>query len=209
MRFFVQNIVIIAVQAWGMHGYSQTPSRAAGKINSNVLTAQEFDNLLVSEAILQCKNVKKKNIKIAAYNAHRLLKVEKQEAIPDLMYGMTLSAACSESGFNEKATGDRKFSKKRRPLAIGILQLWPWVKRYNVKRMNLESSAHFWLKHIKRQRTKIKRRCKPRTILKSWKQAWVTAIRFPKKGGRCRESPKHWKLFLRLQKFKKITYKRI
>jgi len=136
-------------------------------------------------------------------NAERLLAVERRLKIPEFMIGMSLAAACSESCYNEFAKGDRKFSKTGRPKAIGILQLWPWVKRYGVKRNNLESSATFWLTHIQRQLPKVKRRCKPRTVTLAWKQAWVTAVRAPKKGGRCREVTKHWRGFKKIQRFKK------
>jgi len=170
---------------------------------TKAVTSVEYDRLLVDRAVKICKNVRNKNIDMARRNAHRLLEVEKNVGIPMLMYGMTLAAACSESGFSESAKGDHRFSKKRKPKAIGVLQLWPWVKKYGVDRMNLESSADFWLRHIVRQHRSIKRRCKPRTKLKAWRQAWVTAIRAPKKTGRCNETPKHWRMFLKLQKFQR------
>jgi hypothetical protein len=162
-----------------------------------------FDESLVQGAIEKCKLTNKKNLKRSYKNAARLLRVEKKVGIPFLMYGMTLAAACLESAYNEKAKGDHKFSKKRKPLAIGILQLWPWTKKHGVDRMNLESSAEFWLRHVVQQKSKVKKRCKSRINLRLWRQAWVTAVRAPKKGGRCRETPNHWKLFLRLQKVKK------
>lgn len=170
---------------------------------AKAVTSTEYDRLLADEAIKICKNVRSKNADMARRNAHRLLLVEKHVGIPMMMYGMTLAAACSESGFNESAKGDHKFSKRRKPKAIGILQLWPWVKKYGVDRENLESSAEFWLRHIIRQHPSIKRRCKPRRKLKAWRQAWVTAIRAPKKSGRCNETPKHWRMFLKLQKFQR------
>ena len=182
---------------------SHSRSRKTARKESKVVTHEEYDKLLVHKAIEICRNVSSKHIDRSRRNAHRLLKVEKQADIPHLMYGMTLAAACSESGFNESAKGDHKFSKKRKPKAIGILQLWPWVKKYGVDRMNLESSASFWLRHIVRQKRIVRRRCKTRSEIKNWRQAWVTAIRAPKKTGRCNETPKHWRMFLKLQKFQK------
>ena len=88
-------------------------------------------------------------------------------------------------------------------MAIGILQLWPWVKKNGINRNNLESSAAFWLSHIESRLPKVRKICKPRTELLAWKQAWVTAVRAPKKGGRCREVTKHWRGFLEIQKIKK------
>ena len=159
-----------------------------------------FAELAVYSCSCAIRSEKRKNV--ALRNAKRLLVVEKNVGIPDKMTGMTLAAACHESCYNETAQGDHKFSKKGKPKAIGILQLWPWVKKYGVDRNNLESSAEFWLKHIVKQRHKIK--CRSRTELTAWRQAWVTAIRSPKPGGRCREIPKHWKRFLKLKKIRDI-----
>jgi len=159
-----------------------------------------FAELAVYSCSCAIRTEKRKNM--ALRNAKRLLIVEKGVGIPDKMRGMTLAAACHESCYNEFAQGDHKFSKKGKPKAIGIMQLWPWVKKYGVNRNNLESSAEFWLKHIIRQRSKIK--CKSRTELTAWRQAWVTAVRAPKKGRRCREIPKHWKPFLKLRKIRNI-----
>ena len=111
------------------------------------------DEILAIEAVYSCRcaitTVKREDR--ALINARRLLLVERKEKIPEFMIGMTLAAACSESCFNDKAKGDHKFSKKGKPKAIGILQLWPWVEKYGVDRRNLESSATFWLSHIKKQ----------------------------------------------------------
>ena len=162
------------------------------------------DRKLAEYAVYSCfcasKTYEKTNISIQ--NAERLLKVERSLKLPESMIGMTLSAACSESCYNERAKGDHKFSKTGKPKAIGILQLWPWVKKYGVKRDNLESSATFWITHIQRQLPKVKRLCRPRTEKLAWKQAWVTAVRAPKKGGRCREVVKHWRRFIKIQKQK-------
>lgn len=163
------------------------------------------DLILAERAVYACKCAVGNYEKVhrSLKNAQRLLVVEKQQKIPDYMFGMSLAAACSESCFSESAKGDHKFSKKGKPKAIGILQLWPWAERYGVNRFNLESSASFWLSHIKRQIPKIKKRCRPKTKTLAWKQAWVTAVRAPKKGGRCKEVVKHWRRFIKLQKIKR------
>ena len=170
---------------------------------SNGLSQQ--DEMLAIQAVYSCRcaisTVKREDR--ALENARRLLLVERKEKIPEFMIGMTLAAACSESCFNDKAKGDHKFSRNGKPKAIGILQLWPWVEKYGVDRRNLESSATFWLTHIKRQLRKTKRLCKPRTKKRAWKQAWVTAVRAPKRGGRCNETVKHWRRFLKIQKIKR------
>jgi hypothetical protein len=159
-----------------------------------------FDEILASRAVQMCLNrVTKERKEEAAKNAQELLKIERHLGVPDLMRGMTLAAACMESGFNARALGDRRFDPKGRPKAVGILQLWPWVKAHGVNRRDLNSSANFWVSHVKRVKAKTDRRCRSKNALTSWRQAWVTAVRAPRPRGRCKESPKHWPMFKKLR----------
>ena len=134
--------------------------------------------------------------------AKAIYNVEEAQKIPDQMRGMSLAAACLESAFNPKALGDRRFSKsKKKPMAVGAFQLWPWYERaYDVDRTDPVSSASAWLRHIKRQVPGIKRKCKHRTLKKVWVAAWVTGIRYKKPAGRCNERPKHYKFFRKIRK---------
>ena len=79
-------------------------------------------------AVENCKHLKRatQKRKAAAMEvAHTLYQVEQEMNVPDVMRGMTLSAACLESAFTPKALGDRKFSKsKKKPMAVGVLQMW-------------------------------------------------------------------------------------
>ena len=173
---------------------------------SSIEKMEEVDVLLAEEAVHVCKCAIRnpETIKRSLLNAKRLLVVERKLGVPDLMIGMSLAAACSESCYNDQAKGDHSFSKNgKRPKAVGILQLWPWVKKHGVDRKDLESSATFWISHISKVRQKTMKLCKPRTELLSWRQAWVAGVRAPKKGGRCREVPKHWRHFKKIQKIKK------
>ena len=123
-----------------------------------------------------------------------LIKIENKYNPPESLRGMLLAAACQESKYNPHAKGDRKFSKTRKPKAIGILQFWPWANKY-IDRTNPFQSADFWMKRIVKQlSTSVKRNCKFRNEKRRWIAAWVTAIRYPKKGGRCYEKPKHYRL---------------
>jgi len=123
-----------------------------------------------------------------------LAKIENKYNPPESLKGMVLAAACQESKYNPNAKGDRKFSKRRKPKAIGILQFWPWAKKY-IDRKDPHQSADFWMKRIVKQLdTSVKRNCKFRNKKRRWIAAWVTAIRYPKKGGRCYEKPKHYSL---------------
>ena len=128
-----------------------------------------------------------------------LVDVEKQYNVPENLRGMILSAACSESGFNPKAKGDRKFSKKGKPMAIGLFQMWRWWEReYKIDRTDPHRAAHAFMLHIKRQLDRG--RCKFKSAERRWIAAWVTAIRAPKKGGRCYEKPNHLKILRRWHK---------
>ena len=156
-------------------------------------------------ALHECKN----NSNPSARLIDNLIDIEKRFDPPPEMRGMLLAAACSESGYNPNALGDRKFSKKRKPKAVGILQLWPWWERgkygYGVDRRNPIQSAHAWLTHITRQIPKVRRKCKFRSKKRIWIAAWVTAIRAPKPGGRCYEKPKHLRI---LKKWKRAIKKK-
>ena len=133
---------------------------------------------IVDIAVENCKNVTPDRVEEAKKIARKLFYIEQMFKVPPELKGMVLAAACSESGFNPIAKGDRKFSRnKKTPKAIGILQLWPWWEHkrwgYGIDRRDPEASAYAWMSHIKRQLRSVKKRCKP------------------KASGRCRERPKH------------------
>jgi len=125
-----------------------------------------------------------------------LIDVERIYGPPASMRGMILAAACMESGFRPDAEGDRKFSKsKKKPMAIGVLQQWPYYeKSYDTDRRNPRSAGMSWMAHIVRQIPKVKKQCRYRTDERVWLAAWVTGIRYKKKGGRCKERPKHYRI---------------
>ena len=147
-------------------------------------------------ALYKCKNNKAPSWDII----QMLIKVEKSFGPPPEMRGMILAAACLESGFNPNAKGDRKFSKnKKTPMAIGILQQWKIYEKIfpGMDRTNVESAATTWMQHIVNQIPKVKRQCKYRVDKKVWLAAWVTGVRYKKKGGRCKEAPTHYRLLKR------------
>lgn len=174
--------------------------------SAEIVSNESIDSkVLVNSAISLCKNLKSasvEKVEAAREVAFILDDVEKQMQIPNEMRGMTLAAACSESGFNPSALGDRKFSKNgKKPMALGVLQLWPFYeKAYDTDRRDPRSSAESWLTHIKKMIPKVKRDCKYKTTKKIWVAAWVTGIRYKKPGGRCKEKPLHLKPFLRIRK---------
>lgn len=159
------------------------------------------DQELIETAVHICYPEVKKIPEQYFVNAAKLLKVETEMSVPDEMRGMTLAAACVESGFNEKAEGDHRFSKdKKTPMAIGILQMWPcYEKAYKVNRRDVESSARGWLTHIARQLPSVRKRCNTKDDVNQWRLAWVHGVRAPKAGGRCNENVSHWYLFAKIK----------
>ena len=143
-------------------------------------------------ALYECKNNRNPSVEVI----DTLIEVEKLFNPPPELRGMILAAACMESGFNPNAKGDRKFSRsKKKPMAIGVLQQWPYYeKTYGTDRTNPKSAGTSWMVHIVKQIPKVKRQCKYKTDRKIWVAAWVTGIRYKKKGGRCNEHPKHYRL---------------
>tara|TARA_R100000008_G_C3584365_1_gene171018 strand:+ start:1337 stop:2050 length:714 start_codon:yes stop_codon:yes gene_type:complete len=154
---------------------------------------------LIDEAVFNCPNVRNVT-KVNEALLWKLVAIEKKYNPPPSLRGMLLAAACMESGYNPQARGDRKFSKKRKPKAVGILQFWPWAEKY-IDRENPTESADFWMKRIKRQLKKsVKKNCSFKSEKRKWLAAWVTAVRAPKKGGRCYEKVKHYRLLKKWHK---------
>ena len=143
-------------------------------------------------ALTDCKNNRNPPEEVV----NTLINVEKDFEPPPEMRGMILAAACMESGFKPGATGDRKFSKsKKKPMAIGVLQQWSYYeKAYGTDRRDPESAGTSWMTHIVRQIPKVKKQCRYNKDDRVWLAAWVTGIRYKKKGGRCKERPKHYRL---------------
>ena len=153
------------------------------------------------QAVFHCKNRKPEEIDYKVIDL--LIRIEYSYSPPVSLRGMLLAAACSESGFNPLAKGDYRSNKrgKKRPMAWGILQFWPWAeKKESVNRLDAEASAILWMKRISERVDKIKKQCRYRDNKRQWLAAWVTAIRAPKKGGRCYERPNHYKTLKRWHK---------
>lgn len=143
------------------------------------------------KAINDCTLRRLKDVDIALIDS--LIQVEKNHEIPPSVRGLLLAASCSESGYNPKARGDYrriKGTNKRKPRAYGILQFWPWANKY-IDRDDPIASANFWLSRIKRQVPFVAKRCKFKSDKRIWYAAHVTAVRAPKKSGRCYEKSRH------------------
>ena len=156
---------------------------------------------LMHEAIYDCHNVSNPD-RVDREVLEILIKIEKKYEVPPSVRGMILAAACCESGYNPLARGDRQFSKNKKiPMAIGILQQWKiYEKMYGTVRTDPESAADGWMRHIVGRLPKTDKLCRYKSEKKRWVAAWVTGIRSPKKGGRCREKPKHLRVLNRWHK---------
>ena len=160
----------------------------------------------ILEVALTCKRAKKKYRDPVLLT--KLILMEREFDIPKDLRGMLLASACTESGYNPNAEGDHKFSKRGKPKAIGLLQLWPWwtapVEKggYGINRREPLVNARSWLTHIDKQRNKVRKKCRisKHHVSRIWRVAWVTGIRAPKPEGRCNEFPNHYH---RLKKWKR------
>tara|TARA_R110002074_G_scaffold126994_1_gene265702 strand:- start:2563 stop:3141 length:579 start_codon:yes stop_codon:yes gene_type:complete len=149
---------------------------------------------LIFEAKYNCVNANP--AKVEDKILEDLVEIEKKYDVPSSLRGMILAASCMESGHNPKAKGDyRVIKNKKLPMAIGILQQWPWYeKTYNINRTNHIQAADAWMKHIHKKVHMVKRTCGFKGDRKRWIAGWVTAIRYPKPEGRCFEKPRHLRI---------------
>jgi len=179
----------------------QADSKGFVKPIQNKITAAVTYGELHDQALFNCPWAKMTEEKEKIIS--QLIEVEKSFNPPPEMRGMLLAAACMESGYNPRAKGDRKFSKsKKKPMAIGLLQQWPFYERIypGIDRTNPVDAATSWMKHIVKKIPKVKRTCRYKTEAKIWLAAWVTGIRAPKAGGRCKERPLHYRLLKKWHK---------
>ena len=165
-------------------------------------------NDLVHEATYYCKNADPEKVDTSIL--WDLVKVEKKYNVPPSHRGMILAASCSESGHDPNAKGDYRIIKnKRLPMALGILQQWPWYeKRYGIDRTNHVQAADSWMRHIHKRVYSVGKACKIKNISRMWTAAWVTAIRYPKPGGRCNEKPLHLRILKKWHKDIRESYEK-
>ena len=144
---------------------------------------------IVDMAASLCKNAKKP---VNVPFLRSLLDLEAKHNVPPYARGITLAAACRESGYRAKP---RRGDKGK---AVGLLQMWGWwVKKYKINREDPIQSVNAWLEQIGRSVSKARRKCK-----RPWKpwliaQAWIGS---GPQGWRCRYS-RHYRL-LRYWKWK-------
>lgn len=142
-----------------------------------------FCERMVIVAIENCKHAPKDLNKDFLYS---LLAQEIILGVPDSLRGMTLAAACRESGFRAKPrAGDGG-------KAVGLLQMWPWWEAFGVKREDPISATNGWLTRILMNVRRARRMCGKKM---QYRAAWAWVASGPK-GWRCR-SPRHYWLMKR------------
>ena len=112
-------------------------------------------------ALYNCKNNTNPDPEII----DMLIEVERSFNPPTKMRGMLLSAACSESGYNSKAEGDRKFSKYKKQDKVWLAA---WVTGIRYKKVGgrcKERPLHYrvlkrWHRHIYENR-QVESECEP------------------------------------------------
>lgn len=140
---------------------------------------------LVKVAASACANAKKP-VDMSLLRA--MMELEDEHGVPAFARGITLAAACRESGF--KANPRRGDGGK----AVGILQMWPWWSHhYGIKRTDPLQAVGAWLYHIGRVTKKAHRRCEKSRRAWLVAQAWVSS---GPKGWTCRYS-RHYSLLKR------------
>lgn len=172
-------------------------------------TNSSFDEWRITEAIisraLQCDRIRQPPDEELLRS---MLEMEKKVGVPVRLRGLSLAAACHEAGFNPEKEGDHKFSESGKPLAIGILQQWPWVSTSpwgpKIDRRDPYAAVWAWLEHWESKLVKVDAHCRfgPDDDERRWVAAQVTSVRKPMPGrkARCRQESKHYARFKRWRK---------
>lgn len=112
--------------------------------------------------------------------AVELMHVESLSGIvPAKFAGMTVAKACTESRGNPEALGDWRLmpNGKRRPRAVGLLQLWPWAER-TTDRRDPVGSAYAYLGAMSGAMGRARRACPESRRDPLW-LAWIRVNRGP------------------------------
>ena len=166
------------------------------------------DHQLVHQALFNCGSVRDVE-KVDQPFLYWMLDRERHFGVPESLRGLSLAAACNESGFNPDARGDwtryksRRGKYRRYARARGIMQLWPWwISKYNINRHDPHQNVNAWLLHMKERLDKtVAKRCPKRwSEKKRWIAAWVQTTRGRAHASnryRCYQRPSHLKILRR------------
>lgn len=147
------------------------------------------DAELMHQALHACRSLSRKRRPDVDLGLFReLLDLERRYNVPQAYRGMTLAKACIESGYKPAVLGDCKDGQCK---AVGMIQLWPWTKRFGVDRSDPVASVRFLLERTRAglEGNRIARLCgskRVRNDLDAWRLAWLRINRGPLRHGRQR-----------------------
>lgn len=149
----------------------------------------------------ECKNTKPG--KFPRPLLRDMLRIEDAAGVPLIMRGMSLAAACNESGYNPHAQGDHRFSASgKKAKAVGILQQWSWWENSprgpKINRRDPRQAAKAWVEHIAALVPQAKRQCgfhRAEQLELAWRTAWSTGVLKPRPEPRCQTNFSHLRLF--------------
>ena len=130
-----------------------------------------------------------------------MLHLEQLAGVPAELRGMSLAAACHESRFSARVLSGTKRGDDGK--ARGLLQMWPWAKRYcgldapdqcGAGMHDPVRQAECWLGNVRR----LVRVARQSGCADPWVAAWAFAASGPK-GYRCR-APRHLSVLKRWQR---------
>ncbi len=156
---------------------------------------------LMHQALYSCRHLSSsRRAKIDLKMFGRMLELEREHKVPTAFYGMTLAKACIESGYKSGIRGD---CKKGECKAVGIIQLWPWTRRFGVDRNDPYASVRFLLERVQVGLKYLHRKCPHvKGKLPRYQLAWLRINRGPKQHGkqRCEGLPHGLRLLKKWQK---------
>ena len=176
---------------------------------------QTIEDMEWIEKALTCKNI---TVPVVYRSTLAYFLEVESRYLPKELKGLSLAAACVESGFNPNARGDfRKWDnasnksveckegqKRCHAKAIGAFQFWPWADKY-IDRNDMFASAEFWAQRVRIQVKQVHKHCRyypydykraGGMVYRIWSAAEARAVRGPGKK-RCRERTLHWKLWVK------------
>lgn len=182
MRVFIAILALLVTTQW-VGGEALAGPRSAEK-------TPVTDVELIHQALYSCRHLSsKRRTKIDLNMFRQMLQLEREHGVPQAFSGMTLAKACIESGYTATIRGDCKGENCK---AIGIIQLWPWTRKFGVDRSDPYASVRFLLERVQVGLKYLHRKCpKVKGKLDRYQLAWLRINRGPKQHGlqRCAGLP--------------------
>ena len=181
--------------------FAMAAATASSKPRAAKKQAPITDTELMHQALYSCRHLApSRRAKIDLKMFTQLLNLEREHGVPEPFHGMTLAKACIESGYKPNIRGDCKGDNCR---AVGMIQLWPWTRRFGVDRSDPYASVRFLLERVQVGLKYLHRKCPHvKGHLNRYQLAWLRINRGPKQHGkqRCAGLPHGLRLLNKWQK---------